>query len=95
MKVKITESGTYSPGFTPNAGVNIGYGKGVIVVTEDNLEKVEAWIRCGRGILLDPPKLKGFYEASHVLPVAGPEPPDSVVDTKPSPPKAKRRNAKL
>ena len=90
MKVKVLVSGSYvNGGWTPNRGVDTGHGKGVDVVTEANLEQIEVWIRCGRAILLNPPKLKGFYEVADVRPVAIPEPGNDPVD-----PPAKARKTK-
>ena len=96
MKVKVLVSGSYvDGGWTPNQSADCGFGKGVDVVTEANLEQIEVWIRCGRAILLDPPKLKGFYEATDVLPVAVPEPGNSPVDPPAKARKTKRSDAKL
>lgn len=81
MKVKVLVNGSYTPGWTPNKKRDNGFGPGVSLVTEANRELIESWIRCGRAVLLDAPKLKGFYEASHVLPVVGPAPGDSPVDS--------------
>jgi hypothetical protein len=95
MKIKTLVNGSYTPGWTPNKKRNMGYGPGVSIVTEDNRELIEVWIRCGRAVLLDAPKLKGFYEVVNVHPVAGPTPGNDPVSTPAKRKYTKRSTGKL